>query len=138
MFYSYTVTAHKDKDETEAEKTVLPLGWGILHYVGIYIPPGHVGLAHLRICRALNQVIPRNVEGSIHGDDVYISFGDFLFLKEPPFQFEAWAWNLATDYDHDFIIHFSVLPPIAFPQLGPGWEDQIPILTDGQPETPEE
>jgi len=138
MLYSYTITAHKDKDETEAERTVLPLEWGILHHVGIYIPAGHAGLAHLRIRRALNQVIPRNVEGTIHGDAQYITFDEFLYLKEPPRQFEAYVWNLDEFHDHDFIVHLSILPPIAFPQLGPGWEDTIPILTDQQTPTPEE
>ncbi len=138
MFFAWTLTATKDTDEPDAEKTVLPLCYGIINQIGIIIPAGVQGYSHIRICRALHQIVPYNPGGSLSGNYVYITFPEFLYLKEPPRQLEAYVWNASTVWDHKFYVHINVLPPIAFPQLGPGWKNQIPTVTENGITTPEE
>jgi len=137
MFFAYTLKAPIETDEANAERTVLPLCHGIINQIGIVIPPGFYGLAHLQIFRALHQVIPYNPGGTIAGNNISLVFPEFLYLKTPPYQFEAYVWNLSDRFGHTFYVYINVLPPIAFPHLPPDWEDAIPTVTENGIITPE-
>ncbi len=137
MFFAWTLLADMETAEADAQKTVLPLCYGIINQIGVVFPAGAYGVGHLRILSALHQVVPYNPAGSLSGNYLYVVFPEFLFLKTPPYQLEAYVWNESTRYDHQIHVHINVLPPIAFPHLPPDWENQIPIVTENGIITPE-
>jgi len=138
MLHSWTLTAPPKTAEEDAIKTVLLLPYGIINQISIFVPFGALGYGHIRICRALHQIIPYNPGGDIPGHWAAYVFPEFLYLKEPPRQLEAYMWNTSDRWTHKAYLHINVLPPIAFPQLGPGWENAIPIVTENGIITPEE
>ncbi len=138
MLSAWTILTPENREEADAIKTVLPLPYGIINQIGIIFPAGSYGFAHIRIFRALHQIIPYNPAGSLVGNYANYVFPEFLYLKEPPRQLELYAWNTSPTRPHTTYIHINVLPPIAFPQLGPGWENQIPTVTENGIITPEE
>ena len=75
-------------------KTVLELEKGVTYKVDIVFPPGPAHLLHVQIRDALHSVWPTNPDADFAGDNHTITFDDEYPITEPPYQLDAYTWNL--------------------------------------------
>ncbi len=92
-------------------KTVLPLERGLTYKLDIVFPPGPAHLLHVQIRDAIHPVWPTNADADFAGDNATIIFEDEYPLLEPPYQLEAWTWNLDDTYPHRVIIRIGIKSP---------------------------
>lgn len=142
MIYSIPVTVSANTLESNAEKTTIKLTSGIITRVGILIPAGHCGLTGCRIHRALHQVFPSINGQYFTGDDVYITWDEYLPVLFAPFDFDIYCWNTDDTYDHTFQFHIVLRSDIL--GVGTGFYQPITEAGGGSvpyipkvPETPE-
>lgn len=107
-------------------KTVLELEKGVTYKLDIVFPPGPAHLLHVQMRDALHSVWPTNADADFAGDSCTITFDDEYPLSEPPYQLEAYTWNLDDTYTHRVIIRIGVQPieivePERFEELLESW-----------------
>jgi len=92
-------------------KTVLPLEKGLTYKLDIVFPPGPAHLLHVQIRDAIHPVWPTNADADFAGDNETITFEDEYPILEPPYQLEAWTWNLDDTHNHRVIIRIGIKSP---------------------------
>lgn len=116
--YSFLVLIPSSTVETSPYSQILKVHKGIIHDIEIIIPPGHAGLAHLRLYLHEHQLYPLSPGEDYHGDGVHINFKDFQPIDTAPFELKAVGWNLDDTFDHRFIVNVGILPAVVLlPQL---------------------
>lgn len=108
MIYVFDFETVKNTAATAKQKTVLELERGITYKLDIVFPPGPAHLLHVQIRDTLHPVWPTNADSSFAGDNEVITFNDEYPLLEPPYQLEAYTWNLDDTYDHRVIIRIGI------------------------------
>jgi len=91
-------------------KTVLELARGVTYKIDIVFPPGPAHLLHVQIKDALHPVWPTNENADFAADNETITFADEYPLVEPPYELEAYTWNLDDTHVHRVIIRIGVKP----------------------------
>lgn len=109
MIYSWSISTPANTAEADKQKTILPLGSGVIHQLDILFPPGPAGLLHLQINDAIHQVWPTNPEESFAADGDMITFREYHELLEEPYELQAWTWNEDDTYDHTVLIRIGLL-----------------------------
>ena len=89
-------------------KTVLPLERGLTYKLDIVFPPGPAHLLHVQIRDAIHSVWPTNTDADFAADRETITFNDEYPILEPPYQLEAYTWNLDDTYTHRVIIRIGI------------------------------
>jgi len=83
---------------------------GVLDIVRIRIPPGHGGLAGLKIFYGDKQIIPYNEDGWILGENEVIEWRELYLFFDDPTRLTFRGYNLDESYEHTFIVYFVVMP----------------------------
>ncbi len=86
----------------------MPITYGEITDVLIYIPRGHVGLATLKILYHEHQIYPNNHGGVYRGNETSIPFRDNQEIHTAPFELKAVGTNEDTAYDHTFYVGLAV------------------------------
>ena len=116
--YSFLILIPANTTQSSPYTQILKLHKGVIHDIEIIVPPGHAGLAHLRLSLHEHQLYPLSPGENYHGDDILISFKDFQPLQPEPYELKATAWNLDDTFDHRFIVNVGILPAVVLiPQL---------------------
>lgn len=110
MFYVFPIAIPANTPETAKLKTILDLTAGTVTRVNIEFPAGHVGLTHLAINRGLNQVWPTNSDATFKSSNETIIWEEDYALDQPPFEFEAYAWNEDDTYEHTITVRLMMSP----------------------------
>jgi len=121
MLYEFQITTPANTPEASKKKTVLELELGVIVRTIIEFPPGPAGLLHLQINRAMHQLDPRNLNGSIIGDRTFLDFEEWYELTEEPYQLEAYTWNEDDTYQHMVIVRFVLLTWAQLAKRGADW-----------------
>ena len=111
MHFPFTVTVPKSTPKATPYEKILPLTMGIITSVQVIVPPGPLDLTGLVILFHEFQLYPLSRGEYYHGDAVVYPFDDEQEILVSPYQLKARAWNLDTEYDHDFIVAFSMKRP---------------------------
>jgi hypothetical protein len=86
----------------------------VLHKLEIHFPDGCCGMVHVAIFYGIRQIFPE-IEGmTFTGNGETISFPDFWPLPNDPTTLTIKAWSPGTQYDHNILIRFGVLPEWYF------------------------
>jgi len=86
-----------------------PLCAGTVTRVDVQFPAGCVGLVGVSIWRHDHQVWPINLDESIAGEDVVVSFPVSYDLDDEPFAFTLKGHAPDTTYDHTITFRFALL-----------------------------
>ncbi len=109
-FFSFSIMTPKDTSKEKKYKTAITLSPGIIHQVNVTNHRGNRGVVHLTVEHEHHQIFPLGEDEDFHGDGLEISFRDFHELKEGHAVLDVFTWNESTNYEHEFIIQFGVLP----------------------------
>lgn len=122
MIYRWKITTDANTLATSKKETILEVTRGKVYKVEFKFPPGPMGYLHVQVFRALHQVWPYNTGEDFSTDGETISFNDTHWILEPPYQFEAFTWNLDDTYNHDLFIRIGIEPivyeTIVIPERG--------------------
>ena len=110
MFYVRTITVPANTSKSNPYRETLLAVKGVIHRVIVYIPPGHLGLAGLRILHENTTIAPTNPDGWFRGDDVTFDYNEFYELRSFPALLEFEGYNLDDTYDHEFVVGIGILP----------------------------
>jgi len=136
MHYFFEVSVPHSTDEATPHEEILPLTRGVITAVFIYLPRGHVGLAHLQILYHGHQLYPLNPGGSYRGNETTIAFTEYQPITVNPYELKARTWNLDEYYDHSILIGLAVLRPEEMGQEIPATSTEALAALLGQ-EIPE-
>lgn len=110
MLYTFAITIPPNTPEPSTATQILPVTAGNVNRVLIDFPAGQIGLTHLRIRRGLYQVWPANPEADFSTSNATIDWNEDYDVLTPPYEFEAYAWNLDDTYTHTITVHISIEP----------------------------
>lgn len=110
MVYTKAITVTKNTTETTAEHFKLGIARGVIVKWDIFFPAGSYGTTRIRVFRGSDLLLPRSKGGYIAGDDTHFSFPEHFLIHSPPYILDIYSWNIATDFDHEYIIYVSVVP----------------------------
>ncbi len=117
-FFSKVITVPKNTSEEKYEEFELAIQNGVIHRIEIIIPAGHAGLTGVRLLRSLHQIAPTSGSEWFIGDDVHLSYAEFVEISDVPFSLSVEAYNEDDTYAHSFVIGVAVLPKwILLPQI---------------------
>ena len=111
MLYTFPIVIPANTPEPTVPTRLMPMTLGTITRVLVDFPAGHIGLTHVRIRRGLYQVWPANPEAYFTGSNQTLEWLEAYKLDTPPFQLEAFAWNLDDTYQHTITIHFELETP---------------------------
>jgi len=114
MIYEFNIAVAANTTEASKTKTILTLHPGKITRVQVRFEDGAANLAHVQICRALNQVYPRNPDSDFNANNETISFDDDKFLADLPYELEAYTWNDDDTFPHTVTVRFSILETVRF------------------------
>lgn len=117
MIYVFDFETSASTLATTKKKTLLPLTHGLIYKLDILFPPGPAHLLHLQIKDALQFVWPTNPDQDFAGDNEQITFEDEYPITEPPYELQAYTWNIDDTFDHRIIIRIGVNPIAIVPEV---------------------
>jgi len=107
----------------EEKKTELLLEEDMINKVNVKFPAGCYGLLHIRIFYGDEQIIPKNKEESITGDDEVIEWLENWKFPEKPCSIVIYTYNEDDTYDHQCFLRIVIAkeeikkPKIRFRRL---------------------
>lgn len=117
-YFSKIITVPKNTSSEAPEKFELVIQFGVIHRIEIIIPTGHAGLTGVRLLRGLHQIAPTSGSEWFLGDDVHLSYAEFVEIDDTPFSISVEAYNEDDTYAHSFVVGVAVLPKwILLPQI---------------------
>ena len=114
MVYSVSITTTAATAKTDAKRTVLKVGKGLVYKIEVEFPPGCCGLLHSLIFDGSYQVYPASPDDSFHSDAGVISFDDCYLKMGAPFEFVIETWNLDDTFDHKIQVRVGMASSEAF------------------------
>lgn len=98
---------------------------GLITWAGVFYPPGCHGRVNSKIFFQTHQILPRNQEAWMHGDDGWWQ-GDLYFpVTAAPLTIKVIAYADNCKYDHTITAGLELTP---FSMI-PAWDKLILILT---------
>jgi hypothetical protein len=88
----------------------LMISYGIIHFIGLKIPAGSQGEAHIQLFHGEDRLAPINPDGDYAGDGDYIPIRDFFDIMTGPASLKARTWNTSTTRDRSISVHIQILP----------------------------
>lgn len=110
MIYVHAITTPANTPASAKLKTILPMARGRISEVSLQFPSGARGVHHLQINRGLHQLWPLNPDGDFATSNETPHWFEEYDFDEPPWQLEAYSWNLSQVYDHTVSIRIVTLP----------------------------
>lgn len=110
MVYSINVSTTKNTIQSSAKHTKIYLSRGVITKWDIFFPIGSEGSTRFRVTRGSDEILPRNSNGYIAGNEANFSFPEHYFLREAPYILDIYSWNLDTGFDHEFLLYISIIP----------------------------
>lgn len=111
MHFFFEVSVPKNTTQAAPHTEILRLSSGVITHVTIYIPRGHVGLAHLQILYHEHQLYPLNPGGSYRGNETTIDFVEYQPITVSPSELKTRCWNLDDTFAHTFLVGIAVQRP---------------------------
>jgi hypothetical protein len=130
VHFVFGITTPASTSYASRKKTVLPMARGKITRLDLQFPPGVQALAHIVLTRGLHQLFPTNPEGDYASSAETIWWPENEDLAQPPFQLEAYTWNLDTTYPHTITVRITLEPITPATTL---WEE-VKQLFAAQPE----
>jgi len=131
MIYAFSIATPANTAEAAKQRTVLTITKGIVHQFEVFFPPGCVGLVHLQIFNALQQILPSGQGSSFIGDGTTLAYREFIELVEPPYQLTAYTWNLDDTYAHTITLRLGILPERILAPWQMSFTDRLRALLGG-------
>jgi len=110
MFYSYELTATAGGSSSSYQELDLDLSAGVIHQVDFMFPDDSEKDLHIKVTRGGHQLWPTNVLGSLKGDNMILSFREFMELTSARNNLTLRAWNTHATDDKIIIINIGILP----------------------------
>ena len=114
MIYTASITIAAKTAKSDAERTVLRVGKGLVWRIEVEFPPGCAGLAHLFITDGKYQVFPATPGESFASDGAVIGFDDLYLKNVPPYELVITTWNVDTGWDHTLQVRVAMASSEAF------------------------
>jgi hypothetical protein len=124
MFYEFGITIPANTPASAPVIADLPMTAGKITHVFVQFPAGHLGLTHIFIRDGLFQVWPSNQGADFSTSDETIGWLEEYPLGDPPYDLQAYAWNLDDTYQHTITVRIELQPAEQEPSLS----DQIKSL----------
>lgn len=132
MFYVFAITTPANTAATAKLKTTLQLTRGKITQVQVHFPSGQIGLTHIALNSRLHQFLPTNAEANFSSSGETIPIAEDFALDTPPYQLEAYTWNLDDTYEHTITVRVQLeAVPVA-----KGLVDEIKALLGLSQEVP--
>lgn len=110
MVFSFEITTLASISSKTPDITRLPISKGIIRHWHILFPEGNWCEAPLRLMKGGSPILPMNPETGMKGNGVPFVSEEFLFIKEPPWEIQAYTWNEDTQNSHTIYINITVMP----------------------------
>ena len=110
MFYTYKLTATAAGSSSSYQDLDLDLSAGVIHQVDFMFPDDSEKDLHVKVLRGGHQLWPTNVLGYLQGDNMIVSFREFMELSSARNNLTLRAWNTHATDDKDIIINIGILP----------------------------
>ena len=117
MLFTFLITTTGPTTEANKKKSTLALCQGRITRLAVVFPTGSAGLLHFHLNRALHQIFPKSPGETLSGDGFIYNSQEVLEITEPPFELEAYTWNLDDTYDHDVIVMIEIIPYAVLEEL---------------------
>jgi hypothetical protein len=108
MIFVFPITTVANTLEASKQKTILQLPRGHITGMQVHFPSGHIGLTHIQLARGLHQLFPTNPEANFSSSGEAIVWKEDIKLDTPPYQLEAYTWNLDDTYDHTITVRVEM------------------------------
>jgi len=109
MFFTYKLTATASGSSSDYQDLDLDLSAGVIHQVDFMFPDDADKDLHVKVLRGGHQLWPSNILGSLQGDNMIVSFREFLELSSARNNLTLRAWNVGAE-DKEIIINIGILP----------------------------
>ena len=108
MFYVFPVTIPANTPASAKVKQILKIARGRIRRIHVHFPSGQIGLTHIQLNYGLHQFYPTNPEANFSSSGETIEFAEDLVLDSPPYDLQAYAWNLDDTYEHTITIRIDL------------------------------
>lgn len=109
MLFETDITVLTTHTASNKLQTTVKLTRGVLHYIGVYFPPGCQGVVHATINRGIHQIFPVTPGTSVKGDAFEIGGTHFHPILSAPYQVDVWAWSNSASYDHIITVRLWIM-----------------------------
>ena len=109
MIYTDRITVPINTTASTPEESTFKVTAGVIHHVGIEIPPGHSGLTGISFYLGGHQIFPSTQGQCFQGDNREIRIKEWLPIRGIDNKITVKAYNTDDTYEHDFIYEFGVL-----------------------------
>jgi len=110
MFFTYKLTATAAGSSSSYQELDLDLSAGVIHQVDFMFPDDSEKDLHVVVLRGGHQLWPTNRLGSLQGDNMIVSFREFMELTSARNNLSLRAWNTHATDDLDIILNIGILP----------------------------
>jgi len=107
LIYAKTITEPAGGDAANPSQYILPVTRGLVYQFELYLPPGSSGLLRVAVDDGGHRLWPSEPGEFFFGDNITISFQDNYFVKSDPHSFFVYAYNLDTEYEHEFQVRIG-------------------------------
>lgn len=109
MIYTGSIDVSADTSENSPEETSFKVTAGVIHHVGIEIPPGHAGLTGIAFYIGGHQIYPSTQGQWFRGDNRNMVFKEWLTIRGVDNKITVKAFNTDETFSHIFNYEFGVL-----------------------------
>ena len=109
MLYEHDITVTAGTAETAKIKTSKKLCNGVIHRLGVYMPPGCSNMVKCSIHAGLHQIFPTNPDGCIKADGYEVTGTVFEYLNTEPYTVDIYTWSPDTAHNHTITVRLWIL-----------------------------
>ena len=110
MIYDFDIPTPALTLKSAPVRTSMPLVKGTIVQMGVFVPPGSNGLAHLKILYGINQLFPSNEQGDFSASGILFTWPEDIVLDTDPVILTALTWNDDDTYPHTVHVRIAVTP----------------------------
>lgn len=108
MLFEYDFTVTTAHTVTNKLRTRVKLTHGVIHYFGLFFPPGCQHVVRCRVVRGTHSVFPSNPDGYIKGDGIEVGGDVFTTMFTAPYELDIFGWNDSAAHDHTITARFWI------------------------------
>lgn len=114
MIFQANIDVTKNTSKANALQYKLPIMKGVINQWVVFFPRGSWAMLRFSIQKGSEILFPANRDGYIAGEGNTLTFPEWIYIREPPYVLDIYGHNLASDWNHSFILYVSIIPLWTF------------------------
>ncbi len=110
VVYSFEINTPANTPQALPLKTVLPISKGIVRQWYVEFPEGNFYETPLRLKKGGDAILPMNSGSQMKGNGKPFISEEFLSIDTPPWELQAYTWNIDLNNDHMIYIAITIMP----------------------------